>query len=160
MYHHLAPDAPLAQGEIIDHCPILTWLSDQGGWNVNESTERVIVLTQACDLENQKTKRIQVALVHDALKLVDAGFLTARMIADHVRRHLVYGWYFLPGDDGFPESIVDLRDLHTMPRALLLELARGGKRVLALSTPYREHLSQHFSVTFSRIGLPEPYGTK
>jgi hypothetical protein len=26
-------------------------------------------------------------------------------------------------------------------------------------TPYREHLAQHFSVTYSRIGLPEPYGT-
>jgi hypothetical protein len=27
-----------------------------------------------------------------------------------------------------------------------------------LITPYREHLAQHFSVTYSRIGLPEPYG--
>jgi hypothetical protein len=26
-------------------------------------------------------------------------------------------------------------------------------------TPYREHLAQHFAVTYSRIGLPEPYGT-
>jgi hypothetical protein len=31
--------------------------------------------------------------------------------------------------------------------------------VCRLATPYREHLAQHFSVTYSRIGLPEPYGT-
>jgi hypothetical protein len=119
-----------------------------------------VLLTQACDLENSKTIRIQVAVVHDAQKLVNAGLLTPRTIVDHVRRHLVYGWYFLPAGDGFPESIVDLRDLHTLPRDLLLELARGGKRVVALISPYREHLAQHFSVTFSRIGLPAPYGTK
>jgi hypothetical protein len=34
-----------------------------------------------------------------------------------------------------------------------------GKLVCRLITPYREHLAQHFSVTYSRIGLPEPYGT-
>jgi hypothetical protein len=34
-----------------------------------------------------------------------------------------------------------------------------GKHVCRLITPYREHLAQHFSVTYSRIGLPEPYGT-
>ena len=60
---------------------------------------------------------------------------------------------------GFPESLVDLRDLHTVPRSLLEGLRDQGKFVCRLITPYREHLAQHFSVTYSRIGLPEPYGT-
>ena len=29
----------------------------------------------------------------------------------------------------------------------------------ANSTPYREHLVEHFTVTYSRIGLPDPYDT-
>jgi len=47
-----------------------------------------------------------------------------------------------------------------MDRGLLEELAAEGKRVGALTTPYREHMAQHFAVTFSRIGLPEPYETE
>ena len=43
--------------------------------------------------------------------------------------------------------------------ALLEGLQARGKHVGRLMTPYREHLAQHFSVTYSRIGLPEPYGT-
>lgn len=59
----------------------------------------------------------------------------------------------------FGESLVDLRDLHTMPKTVLDALRDQGKLVCRLTTPYREHLAQHFSVTYSRIGLPEPYGT-
>jgi hypothetical protein len=58
------------------------------------------------------------------------------------------------------ESIVDLRDLHTVPRAMLERLIQEGKRITRIATPYREHLAQHFSTTYSRIGLPEPYETE
>jgi len=44
-----------------------------------------------------------------------------------------------------------------MPRALLENLIKEGKRPARIRTPYREHLSQHFSITYARIGLPEPY---
>ena len=109
-----------------------------------------------------KTERVVVALVHDAGALVRTGRLKERFIRDQVRKGQVYGWYFLPADEscpGFPESLVDLRDLHTVPRTLLEGLRDEGRLVCRLITPYREHLAQHFSVTYSRIGLPEPYGT-
>lgn len=160
MYSRLDAAEPLAQGEIIDECPILAWIRQDGGWTASESIERVIVLTQACDLENSKTTRVQVAVVHEAGKLVDAGILKGKLIEDSIRRHKVYGWYFLPTGPGLPESIVDLRDIHTVPSQLLIELIRSGKRVVAVLTPYREHLAQHFTVTYARIGLPEPYGTE
>jgi len=160
MYLSLSPTHPLTQGEILDACPILTWVKQAGGWDAAESVERVIVLTQACDLENSRATRVQVAILHEAQKLVDLGLLKAKAISDNVRKHKVYGWYFLPAGGSLPESLVDLRDIHTVPRELLEELVAGGKRVAALATPFREHLAQHFSVTYSRIGLPEPYGTQ
>ncbi|MCA9265056.1 MAG: hypothetical protein KDA60_14450, partial [Planctomycetales bacterium] len=92
--------------------------------------------------------------------LVDAGLLKPKSIVDNVRNHRVYGWYFLPADNEFPESIVDLRDIHTLPRQMLAELVHSGKRVVSLDSPYREHLAQHFTVTYGRIGLPEPYDTE
>ena len=85
------------------------------------------------------------------------GILQPKTIRDQVRAHRVYGWYFLPAGTGVVESIVDLRDLHTMPRALLEQLVQDGKRIARIRTPYREHLAQHFSITYARIGLPEPY---
>lgn len=66
---------------------------------------------------------------------------------------------FLPAGEVVEESIVDLRDLHTIPRDVLDGLIRNGARVARIRTPYREHLAQHFSSTYARIGLPEPYPT-
>jgi hypothetical protein len=59
-----------------------------------------------------------------------------------------------------PESIVDLHDLHTVPRAVLERLIADGKRLGRLLSPYREHLAQHFAVTYMRIGLPAPFETQ
>ncbi len=82
------------------------------------------------------------------------------MIRDQIRAHRVYGWYFLPAGTTVAESVIDLRDLHTVPRAVLDRLLQEGKRLARIRTPYREHLGQHFANTYARIGLPEPYPTQ
>lgn len=164
IYVRRSHDAALDQGGIIDSCPLIYWTTGRnrdGRLDVRSasSDERVIVLTQACDLSNAKTSKVQVAIVHATDRLVNEGILKPQTIRDQVRRHLVFGWYFLPAGDGNPESIVDLHDIHTLPRELLEEQIRFGHRTWALSTPYREHLAQHFATTYSRIALPEPDAT-
>ncbi|QEH36191.1 hypothetical protein OJF2_47510 [Aquisphaera giovannonii] len=159
-------DVPLSQGDILDDCQLVFWADETSEIaeqdKPHSTLARVIILTQACDLANEKTSRAVVAVVHDAGELVRTGRVKEKFIRDNVRRGQVYGWYFLPAHDScpsFPESLVDLRDLHTIPLALLRGLKARGKHVCRLVTPYREHLAQHFSTTYSRIGLPEPYGT-
>jgi hypothetical protein len=156
----------LSQGDILDGCPLVYW--DDSTTEVSEQDKphglsaRVIILTQACDLANAKTTRIVVAVLHDASELVRSGRVKEKFIRDNVRSGRVYGWYFLPSQpdlQAMPESLVDLRDLHTVPRGLLEGLRDRGLHICRLVTPYREHLAQHFSVTYSRIGLPEPYST-
>jgi hypothetical protein len=39
-------------------------------------------------------------------------------------------------------------------------LALARKRIASLVSPYREHLAQHFAVTYMRVALPEPYTTQ
>src|SRR5205807_5710243 len=138
-----------------DDCPIVFWeiAGDEGASSPDAKTVevRAVVLTQACDLAQSKATRVLVAVVHDAQKLVDSGVLKAGVIRDQVRAHRVFGWYFLPAEPHIGESIVDLRDLHTLPRQLLENLASQGKRVCRIRTPFREHLAQHFSTTYSRI---------
>jgi hypothetical protein len=156
-------EQPVTQGDIFDDCPLLLWEAamDAGAEPMAATTRtRVVVLTQACDLALGKATRVLVAVVHPARYLVERGVVTAKTVRDQIRTHRVYGWYFLPDGLAVEESIVDLRNLHTIPRVMLEQLARSGKRVCRIATPYREHLAQHFSTTYSRIGLPEPYPTQ
>jgi len=159
IYETPEPMEALSQGDILDDCPILFWeypatgaAPESGSTNV-----RVVVLTQACDLAQAKATRVLVAVVHRVHHLVERGVLQPKMIRDQIRTHRVYDWYFLPAGTAVEESIVDLRDLHTIPRALLDSLIHEGKRAGRIRTPFREHLAQHFSTTYARIGLPEPY---
>lgn len=161
MYHRADPSEPLTQGDIIDACPLLVWQTVLNGPpQASEFTGKIVVLTQACDLAQPKSSRAVVALMHDATKLVAAGLLKSKTVHDQVRLHRVFGWYFLPAGEWLEESIVDLRDVHTLPRAILEDLIRGGHRLCQIQSPYREHLAQHFAITYSRIGLPQPYETK
>lgn len=156
-------DHTLDQGIIIDDCPVVsvelpTGTQSYGPPKVTES--RVIVLTQSCDLANIKTDRVVVAAVHTAQVAVQEGYVKASTVRDQIAQHKMFGWYFLPSADDpvvFPESLVDLRDLHTVPKVVLERLLAAGKGVARLIPPYREHLAQHFAVTYMRIALQYPY---
>jgi hypothetical protein len=158
--------SPLTQGDIIDECPLLLLSPSAEATTVEvppqRFTERVIVLTQACDLAQAKTARVVVAVIHPAESLVKMGFVKASAVRDQIRRNHVFGWYYLPEEIALrlPESLIDLRNLHTVPRAVLERLINAGKRVGRLITPFREHLAQHFAVTYMRIALPEAYETR
>jgi hypothetical protein len=168
MFARLAATDPLTQGDLIADCPLVGLNLASSPLDLNDPptkwwTARVIVLTQACDLAQAKADSVLVAPVHDAQKLVEAGVLKGTLVRDQVRRHLVFGWYFIPAAPAplsLPESLIDLRDVHSVPRVVLEQLIGGGKRVASLMSPYREHLAQHFAVTYMRVALPEPYVTQ
>ena len=166
IYQLPVSDISLDQGDIVDGCPILQIVKFDDARPTSPqvacSTHRVVVLTQACDLANQKTQRITVAIVYDAEFLVAQGIVTKADVRGPIRAGRVYGWYFLPRsrECDFSESIVDLRQLYTIPREILQSLCAAGKRKARIQPLYREHLAKHFADTFSRIGLPEPYDTE
>src|ERR1700722_11649147 len=163
MFEKPPSTAPLTQGDVIDDCPLVSLESTAAVLDQQEPatkwwTARVIVLTQACDLEQGKSTRVLVAQLHDAQSLVDQGLLKSTTVRDQVRRHQVFGWYFLPAVSApvtLPESLVNLRDLFSIPRVVLDELLAHGKRRGSLVPPYREHLAQHFAVTYMRVALPQ-----
>ncbi len=160
IYESVPNDMLLTQGDLLDGCPVLR-LRENG--RIESFTHRVIVLTQACDIAQQKADSVVVAVVRTAEEVTAAGELKAAAVRDQVRLGRVFGWYFLPAAPEpipVPESIVNLRDLHTVPRAVLEKLAADGKRPARLNTPYREHLAQHFAVSYMRIALPDQYDTR
>jgi hypothetical protein len=137
--------APLTQGDMLEECPLVGLEvgeppADLRAIPIQRWLARIIVLSQACDLAQAKTTHVLVAPVHKAQHLVDQGVMKAASVRDQIRRHLVYGWYFLPtvaAPTEFPESLVDLRDLHVVPRAVLEALVNRGKRLASLLSPYR-----------------------
>lgn len=157
--------APVDQGDLIDGCPLSIVVSFDLSRVVEPAHltrySRVYVLTQACDLAQRKVSSVIVAPVLDAAQLVASGSLKATEVRGNIRAGRVHGWYFLPKSPslGLPESIVDLRTIHTVRLEILEELSRTGKRVAHLESLYREHLAQHFANTYNRIGLPMPYET-
>ena len=165
-YAVVLPDAPLEQGDVLDDCPIYSLAppdNDPDGGIAERRTDlRVIALTQTCDLAQQKSRRVVVAPVFTAELVVASGLMKASQIRDQVRLGRVFGWYYLPAAPTpipLAESVVDVRQLYTLPRSTLDALVAAGKRVCRLATPYREHLAQHFAVTYMRIALPDPYET-
>ena len=109
------PDAPVDQGDVIDGCPLVT-VSDFDERalqtiRVDEAVGRVVVLTQTCDLANQKVSQVVVAVVLDANEVVTSGQLKGAEVRGLVRAGRVFGWYFLPRSEelGLGEMIVDFR---------------------------------------------------
>ena len=157
---------PVDQGDIIDDCPLvfLETFDPANGVPIGlgHALHRIIVVTQTCDLAQGKLSQVSVAAMIEAQLLVDRQVLKKADVKGPIRAGRVYGWYFLPRhpDLGLPESIVDLRYLHTVRLDLLQALCRLGKRLARLQPLYREHLAKHFADTYSRIGLPEPYATE
>ncbi len=162
IYRLPAPDEPLDQGDIIRGCPLVVVESydpDQPErLPVTGAPTRVVILTQACDLANQKAKSVVVAAILDAQTLVAQGLLKAADVKGPIRAGRVFGWYFLPksAELEIPEMIVDLRQLHTVRADLLLDLCQRGQRQARVQPLYREHLAKHMADTYCRIGLPQP----
>jgi len=159
-------DAAIDQGDIVEDCPLLAVVSFNAdrldSLEAKFTLQRVIVMTQTCDLANLKVSRVLVALLIEAKSLVDQQLLKAAEIRGPIRAGRVYGWYYLPAsaEHGLPESIVDLRQVHTVRLDLLHALCQRGHRRARLQPLYREHLAKHFADTYSRIGLPAPYETE
>ena len=166
IYRLPVSDEPIDQGDIIDGCPILSLVQfDLDHLDVvatKHVLQRIIVLTQTCDLANQKATRAIAAVVFDAQGMVNDQLLKAADIRGPIRAGRVYGWYYLPknAEPELPEMIVDFRQLHTVRLDLLNALCQRGQRRARVQPLYREHLAKHFADTYSRIGLPEPYASE
>lgn len=166
IFDHPRSIDPVDQGDIINSCPLPRLASFDPNvpdlTEVHNSLERVVVLTQTCDLAHGKISRATVALAIDASEVVSQGHLKAADVRGPLRAGRVYGWYFLPADDGLglPEMIVDFRQIFTLPLTILEGLCERGLREARIRPLYREHLARHFGDTYSRIGLTDRYPTE
>jgi hypothetical protein len=160
----------LRQGDILFGCPVFT-ATPNWTWPIPEGAPLdidfldldVVVLTQSCDLENDK---VEDALLAQVIAWPEAVATAMRTGKTHIksrefRKKLVEG--DVPGlsllhkRDQEPRlawSVVDFHHLYTLPKAFLCQFATACPSRIRLRSPYREHLAQAFARYFMRVGLP------
>jgi hypothetical protein len=156
------------QGDILRDCPVPVPAPDeaflkaaregeQPETQIGVKTATLIVLTQACDIENNKVESIVLCPVWP-LEYVAEKYpqLATPGGKEKVRKGHFHYFHLLNKDDdlAFGHLVVDFRELYSLPTDFLRLVAeRCGERPRLLP-PYREHLSQSFARYFMRVGLP------
>lgn len=172
-YNVVDPDTPLTQGDLINDCPVLIWKPDETQ-DLKKKVDAVyadcIVMSQACDLEQNRVKQV-ILCPNFGLSKYKEGWIQASTLEDNStsdkswRSHLkaiiaARMWHLtiLEKYDGTlstEQRIVDFHQIFSIPRDFLENRLRTQNVPrLTLLPPYREYLSQAFARYFMRVGLP------
>ena len=124
----------------------------------------LIILTQSCDLENQRAKVVAscpIWPVSDFERVSGDPSGSRRQWAskwNSVRKGREPALHLLPSptDPLNAEStlVVDFRQIHSLPFEYLTRRASELAERWRLMSPYLEHFSQAFARFFMRVGLP------
>jgi hypothetical protein len=165
-WFEVAQGPELMQGDVLLQCPIYRVETaaavDDEEVGFIEELQDVIVLTQSCDLENDKVSDVLVAYVHDYVQLAQETWDTNPAIkSTDFRKGLIQGttppYSLLPQYSGGPQlpwSLVDFHHVFSIPKVLAARVAEAAGPRLRLLSPYREHLAQAFARYIMRVGLP------
>jgi hypothetical protein len=182
-YEIVDADQRLTQGDLLFDCPVLSWMPNNSTGQPTTPpledratllSEDVIVMTQACDLEQHKVHDV-VLCRHMPLTafrkndwdrwMSERGQMPSekawRRFCDDIAAGYVWNLSFLDRfehpDLAAEVRVVNFHKVFTMPRDFLESLLQVRQRKrLRLRSPYREHLSQAFARFFMRVGLPQP----
>ncbi|MBK8987372.1 MAG: hypothetical protein IPM39_15065 [Chloroflexi bacterium] len=174
-WYNLINTKDLEQGDLLLHCPVIkpTWTAAHLNNQDQESSEfslfadqfifDVVVLTQSCDLINEKIDTVLVCPFTSVEIFLNHNFpdwndKEQKQFREDVRRGNRPG-YHLIAECEIPNFIsgiklVDFYNIFSVPKSLLVRLAERQSPRIRLMPPYREHLGQAFARFFMRIGLP------
>jgi hypothetical protein len=164
-WYQAVSGSDLAQGDVLQHV-LLPFISSSDPNRPEIVLERTsaVVLTQTCDLENQKVTQVLLGAVVRYESYAEAErsrgnpFVASRRFRKAVLEGALPPLAVLrPSEVGglpFEWSLVDFRRLYTLPLDDVRSLADGLGTRLRLQSPYREHLAQSFARFHMRVGLP------
>ena len=179
-YAEVTADTKITQGDLVFDCPVLEWagsvtqgaLSKDGLKGLSEAVlSDVIVMTQACDLAQDKVDNVIVCPHFSLAKFKENWEKAMRSknqnpsakawkdycddICDGYIWHLSMLNSKEEGELQLERRIVDFHYVYSLPVEFLQSLVQAKKvKRLSLLPPYREHLSQAFARFFMRVGLP------
>lgn len=155
-WYGLAEGDELEQGDVLIDCPTIQPTATN---EFDRLLTNVVVLSQSCDLANEKLKIVQVCPIfplEDLASRTDA-FRSKRGREDLRRGHFP-GFHLLNRCE-LPSHesdfwVCDFRSLFGVHVAVAKALAAEQSPRVRILPPYREHLAQAFARFFMRVGLP------
>jgi hypothetical protein len=166
-YDDVPANSNVEQGDIVERCNII--MPNERHYsailNDDENKEPLdiieingIVLSQSCDIQNEKINSIILCPIWSLEKFKEKGgyFRSLKAIED-LRRGYFPEYHLLQKVNGIelPEDFyyVDFHRIYSVPKAFIAAILKNKPRKRLLP-PYREHLSQSFARYFMRVGLP------
>jgi hypothetical protein len=165
-WEHTAGTA-LEQGDLLLDIPIYSTrgaASDPHVVQVETELADVVVVTQTCDLDNDKVDRILVAgaqpwrvFAGNQYAAGNTGVKSSGFHQNLVRGNIPALTLLAAAGNTIPTidwTIVDFRDLAVIQRVDIDAHTRRTTSRLRLRSPYKEHFAQAFARYFMRVGLP------
>ena len=169
-YEEIHNSNEITQGDIILDCMIPlpkkelfhAILNDEEKFEkpqVDIKQANIVILSQACDILNDKVDSIVVCPVWPLKKLKETNeYYQSSSGRESLRQGKEPSYHLLNEytSDTIKHqySIVDFHRIYSLPKAYLKDIAENINLRLRLLPPYREHLSQAFARYFMRVGLP------
>lgn len=171
-----APDSPvvdcewydITQGDSLEQGDLLPGVrapraivdpSATGGYRIMLGTGDYVVLSQTCDLENEKVREVLLAsvltyqeLAHEIVIARSTDFRNAQIKGSEVSYFLLHRF------DGSPSikwSVVNFHQLRLVDIEFCRDYARSLGPRLRLVSPYKENLAQSFGRYMMRVALPQ-----
>ena len=155
----------LAQGDLLPDCLVPVFHEEpdvSGNGEPMEQTlkrARLIVVTQSCDLENQKVDFVALCPTHSLIEFEAANPQFAKKGRwENVRKGRVEGLHLAasPANPGNNREayVVDFGHIISLPFGYLARHADASGDRWRLQPPFLEHFSQAFARFFMRVGLP------
>ena len=168
-YDDVPPGTSIEQGDIIEKCALI--IPNENHYKAiidkNENVEPLdikeingIVLSQSCDITNNKIDSIIICPIWPLRKLIESNdiFKDSKGRGKEELRQGKFPEYHLLQKFKTPESpmdyyFVDFHHIYSVPKRFVEALLKN-KSHKRLLPPYKEHLSQSFARYFMRVGLP------
>ncbi len=154
----------LAQGDLLPDCHLPVFVDpvptpDDSPRDTEVKIQRLIVVTQSCDLENNKVDFVALCPIHTLPEFCEVNtHFTKPKNWEPVRRSKLHSLHMLASrdfpDDNSKSFVVDFGHIVSLPIGYLCTHADSLGHRWRLSPPFLEHFSQAFARFFMRVGLP------
>ncbi len=167
-YENVPAQTGIEQGDIILNCNLL--LPDEDHYRsiltstpiekpINIQQIDGIILSQSCDISNDKIDSLIICPIWSFKKLIQMNsYYNSSKGREELRKgnlpsfHLLNKLKLIDATDE-DYYFVDFHHIYSLPKKIIIEICTSSERTRLLP-PYREHLSQSFARYFMRVGLP------
>jgi len=156
----------LAQGDLLSDCCLPIFLDpvpregEPEQRDIDVVSQRLIVVTQSCDLENKKVEFVALCPIHTLKEFAESNpHYENTKNWESVRRGQIHSLHMTGSPSATEKTnrdsfVIDFGQIVSLPIDYLGDHAASLGQRWRLNSPFLEHFSQAFARFFMRVGLP------